>query len=213
MNVQVIDESTVEPILVEEAGLNVRAATDGNSPPAFLEAARITSLIKAAREACENFLNATIVLKTLEIALPAWYAYADRYRCDRIPLPQGLPKTAAVRLIESVIYTDTEGDDQTLAADQYRIDVYSRPPVLVPAYGVTWPAARYDINSIRVRYTAGYDLEATEPDVVPEAIRQAMHLYVAHYFANREAVAADTLAPLPLGAEYLLRPYRLELGV
>jgi len=209
MNFRIIDESTTEPITVAEAGENLRAATDGNSPPGYIEATRIGKLIKAARQACENYLNGSIVSKTIEIAVPAFYTFYDRSACYTwIPLPRG-----PVRLIESVTYVDTDGADQVLAADQYRIDLYSRPPRLHPAYGVTWPSARYDVNSIRVRYSAGYDLDATEPEEVPEPIRQAIHLYVAHYFANREAVALDNLAELPLGAVHLLTPYRLELGV
>ena len=36
----------------------------------------------------------------------------------------------------------------------------------------------------------------------------AMTLLVAHWFANREAVADAGLAPLPIGVEALLGPHR-----
>lgn len=199
----VISQSTDEPITVAEAAANLRLDPDG-SPPVYPESSRIQGLITAARIACENDLEVSLVAKTLEISLESWY----RPHCQAIELPYG-----PVRSIESVKYIDSSGNDTTLDADQYRTTIRHRMAVLIPAYGVSWPATRVDVDSIRIRYLAGYPSTDSPPETVPSTILQAMHLYIAHYFVNREAVDDNKLAPLPLGAESLLWFYRQRLGL
>lgn len=189
----------VEPILLGEAALNVRAFSDGAG--SYFEAARITKLIVAARVACENYLEMSLVLKTLQVTQESFYPAC-------IELPNG-----PVRSIVSVTYVDSNGDDVVLAADQYRLSTSSRMAVLRPAYGVTLPSARCETDSVRVRYIAGYPSADVTPEEVPETIRQAMHLYIAHWFVNREAVDVDGLMELPLGARFLLDQDRHGLGV
>lgn len=194
----VISESTTEPIALAEAVQNVRA-TEGS--PEALAGGSISKLIKTARQMCEEELELSLIQKTLEIAQRSFYP------CS-IELPQG-----PVRSIVSVTYVNTSGDDTVLAADQYRISPYESPTVLRPAYDVTWPDVRCDLDSIRVRYTVGYPSEDSPQQVVPEPILQAMHLFIAHYYAHREAVDDDTLMELPLGSRRLLSTYREGLGV
>lgn len=197
-----ISASTTEPILVEEAGENLRAQHDGNSPPTFYEGELIERLISVARQACEEYLELSLVAKTWEVA-------ADSFCCGDIELPYG-----PVRSIVSVTYVNTDGDDTVVAADQYRISPYGTVPTLRRAYNVSWPSdARTDLDSVRVRYTAGYPSADSPPQEVPELIRQAMHLYIGHYFEHREAVIDGTLMELPLGAKHLLDKMRTGLGV
>lgn len=57
--------------------------------------------------------------------------------------------------------------------------------------------------------TAGDD-----PMVVNDLIRAAILLTVGHLYANREDVAAGvSFAKIPVGAEYLLMPHRVKMGV
>ncbi|OZI21724.1 hypothetical protein CAL18_12415 [Bordetella genomosp. 7] len=57
--------------------------------------------------------------------------------------------------------------------------------------------------------TAGDD-----PMVVNDLIRAAILLTVGHLYANREDVAAGvSFAKMPVGAEYLLMPHRVKMGV
>jgi uncharacterized phiE125 gp8 family phage protein len=118
-----------------------------------------------------------------------------------------------VRGIVSVNYTDSDGDEATLAGDQYRLSTSSSMAVLRPAYGVSWPSTRCEPDAVRVQYTAGYSADESPPQAVPEPIRQAMHLCIAHFYANREAVDVNTLMELPLGVRALLTRYRQGLGV
>jgi uncharacterized phiE125 gp8 family phage protein len=44
---------------------------------------------------------------------------------------------------------------------------------------------------------------------VPEALRQAMRILLAHWYENRGLLAAGGSAPLPSGAAALIAPYRM----
>lgn len=185
--------SEVEPITLAQARLNLRVTDTA-------EDARILDLIIAARMACEQELELSLVAKTLEIAQDAFYPYV-------IALPCG-----PVRSVVSVTYQHgTTGADVVMDAADYRLNLYEG--TVQPLYGESWPTARCDVNSVRVRYTAGYPGTDSPAEAVPAPIRQAMHLYIGHYFTNREAVDFDTLRELPLGARYLLSTWRQGIGV
>lgn len=47
-------------------------------------------------------------------------------------------------------------------------------------------------------------------DGVPAALVQAMRMYVAHLYANREAAAETSLSEVPLGFFDLIDPHRLR---
>lgn len=201
MALKIITESATEPISLEQAAENLRVVPDNDSPPVYPEQARILKLIKAARQACEEELEMSLVEKTIEVTQHSFYP-----RC--IELPAG-----PVRGIESVKYLDSDGVDTTLAADQYRLSTSGRIAVLWPAYNVTLPTARYELDSVRVRYIAGYPADSP-PEDIPEPILQAMHLFIGHWFDVREAVNVGNItSELPLSARYLLAKYRKNLGV
>lgn len=199
---RIISESTDEPITLDEAADNLRVVLNNDSPPVYPEAGRILKLIKAARQSCEEDLELSLVFKTLEVTQDCLYPRT-------IELPGG-----PVRSIVSLTYVDEEGYDTALADDQYRLSTSGRMAVLYPAYGVTWPDHRRDHDSVRVIYTAGYPSLDSPPEVAPEPIIQAMHLCIAHWFANREAVDIGNITTeIPLGAQYLLGKYRRGMGV
>lgn len=223
-----ISESATEPISVNEAGFNLHAADDGNSPPVYVEAALIARNIKAARKKCEEELGLSLVTKTLEVAVSNFFTltdpsrnpiYTDQgYRDDYsnfigvngIYLPGG-----PIRSIVSVNYVNPEGVDIVMPPADYRFSRYTRRPIIVPSYGNYWPSVRTDIDAVRIRYTAGFPSTDSPPQGVPEPIIAAMHLLIAHLHNYREAVHSGTVSvgELPLGVRYLLSSYRTELGV
>jgi len=72
--------------------------------------------------------------------------------------------------IVAVEYLDQNGVVQTLDPAQYEL----ADNRLVPAFGSSWPAARCQPGSVRIRYEAGY--EASD---VPAPIRRAIMLMAA----------------------------------
>ena len=172
-----------EPLTVQEAKdfLRVEGTADDNV---------LDTLITAARLHAENILSRSLVTKTYE-------ARAD-YMHDGFILPR--PNLISVT---SIKYNDTDGVQQTLAADQYVADIYSAPARIVPAYGVYWPRARLEPNSVIIEYIAGYG----SAEDVPQNIKQAMLLHIGHMFENREATVEATVSEVPMGYKALMANY------
>lgn len=199
-------ESAVEPISVEEAGDHLRAANDGATPPVYVEAALIARCIKAARQACEEELELSLVNKRLEVSSDTWF---ERGSCDSyIELPYG-----PVISVESVNYLNDQGVDSLLDPAEYRISRYTTVPTLLPKYGGAFPSYRRDVDSVRVRYNVGYPSGDSPPLLLPEPVRTVMYLLIGHFYDNREGISDKTFSELPLGVCYLLGKYRQTLGL
>jgi uncharacterized phiE125 gp8 family phage protein len=182
MTVVVSTAPATEPVTITEAKLHLKV--DGTDDDNL-----ITALIKAARMQAENETRRALITQTIDVYLDAF--------ADEILLP---PITA----VTAITYTDTAGATQTLASNQYAVDIYSEPARVVPAYDVTWPETREQNNAVKIRCTAGWANAAA----VPEAIKSWMLLQIGHWYANREAAGAR-LDPLPF-IECLLDPYRVQ---
>lgn len=81
--------------------------------------------------------------------------------------------------LDSVKYYNSDGVDTTLVANtDYRVmGGGNEKSYVVPTYNGTWPSSvRSDLESVRVRYTAGHQL--TNPDSLPPPIKQAVLLAV-----------------------------------
>ena len=211
MGVKVYVANTVEPLTlaVVRAHLGIvpyelDSSGDGDHPHDEM----IMAMLGAAREWAENFTGRSIALKTYELAL-------DEFPDDEIRLPN-----PPVVSIDSVIYVDADEQVQTVDPSDYVLDNSQFcEGWLKPAIDFTWPATAAVMNAVKVRYVAGYaDPEpvSSDPaaDTLPYAIRAALLLMVGHLYANREAVSLTNMPfEVPLGAEYLLRPLRVRLGM
>ena len=61
------------------------------------------------------------------------------------------------------------------------------------------------LDAVRIAFDAGYGAA----DAVPQAIKQAILMIVAHWYEHRETVVVGTGAvDIPLGANALLSPFR-----
>ena len=175
---------THEPITVADAKLHLNIETTDDD-------IYITSLITAARQYVENFLQRTIITQT-------WSYYLDAFLREMV-LPQ--PKLISV---SAITYVDTGGTTQTLSSSIYQVDNFKEPARVVLAYGQSWPTTRSQINAVRIQYVAGYGADTQ----VPETIKQAIKIMIGHWFENREPVIVGTsVMPMPMSAESLLLPY------
>ena len=124
---------------------------------------------------------------------------------DAFPMYDGVSDKALIYLskgpatsITSVKYIDENGDEQTVNADDYRVDTISEPARIVSTDG--WYNAKTTINAVIVRYVVG-----TAASAVPAPIKQAMLLMISDMYEKRE----DSVKRLPTAAEYLMNPFRL----
>ena len=150
----------------------------------------ITALMAAAQRMVEGPTGCGLALKTSTwvLSLDSWPAQIDL-------------EFGPVASITSLTYLDAGGARQTLAGSDYLVDLTCRPARIVPAWGKSWPNTREQPGSVLITYVAGAATVAAD-------LTAAMTLLVAHWFANREAVADAGLAPLPIGVEALLGPHR-----
>lgn len=189
MKYLVIEAASLEPVSLALAKQQVRKDEDD-------EDEFISHLITTAREACENFTGLVLASQTVEVAF--WHLPSN-------PLTFGFgPVTEVV----SVKYFDANNAEQDLSAESYRLNQYVAPEQLIfdePAL----PELADRFDAVKIRVKAGND------GACPAAIKQAILLYVGHYYENREASinTGNNAAELPLGAQHLLQPYRVNMGV
>ncbi|MGE6740250.1 head-tail connector protein [Allorhizobium pseudoryzae] len=108
--------------------------------------------------------------------------------------------------VDAVRYKDTSGAWQTLASSAYRLlGKSSWKPELCAAYGTEWPAALSDRETVEIDFTAGYG----EVSDVPAPILQAIRLWVAHMYVERQLVTFSNPSEIPFGAAALLSPYKV----
>ncbi len=177
---------TVEPVSLVEAKRNLRiTAADSDD--------EILSLIKQSREQVETDTQLQLINATWVMTL------------DYFPAEIEIRKPP-VSSITSVAYIDFNGDSQTFLSTKYKLDDKSKPARLVPVFNDAWPTTRGEINAVTVTFVAGYGAAAT---AVPELAKRAMHLLIAHWFNNREAVIiGPTGSALPLAYKTIIQSLR-----
>lgn len=147
-------------------------------------------LIKSATDYAEQYCNRPILAST-------WAHYFDVFEN---PLKIAM---AGVRTIDSVVYQDSDDVEQTLAASAYYTDVYRHPMVLMPVD--SFPNTFDRPNAVTVTVSAGF-LDGA----VPEAIRHAILMMVAHHFENRESAVLGTIGTeVPMSAKMLMDAHRV----
>lgn len=177
-----------EPLTLTEAKAHLRVEHTS-------EDTLITALIVAARTHAEAFTRRAFVTQTWDLFLDAFPD--DAATPIRIPLP-------SLVTVDSISYVDDAGATQVWGSSNYLVDNKSDPARVTPAYNVSWPATRDQVNAVTVRFTAGYGNAAA----VPQAIKQAMLLIIGHLYEHREAVSDFQVYEVPQAAEYLLWPHR-----
>lgn len=178
---KLITPPSVEPVSRDEVKLHCRIGGDE-------ENAKIDAFITAARQAVECgeswSLERTLNTTTWRITL------------DRFPglYPIELPRPPLIG-ITSITYRDPTGTEQTVDSSTYRVDADATPGRVLLAPNQFWPTTESQIGAIKITYTAGYGPTASD---VPEAIRQAILMFVGDMYARRETLVTGTIvSPLP----------------
>jgi len=142
----------------------------------------LAAYIRATREHFERICGRAFVTQTWDFTIDRewpWSIDIDTHRHEQlIELPR-----PPCQSVTSISYVDGSGNTQTLASNQYLVDVTNVIGRIYPAYGVTWPAVRCQAKAITVRFVSGY---GAGPGAVPEDLRQAARLQLSHYFDNRQ---------------------------
>ncbi len=175
-----------EPVSLSEAKNHLRVTESD-------EDALILGLIRAAREQVEADTGRPLLSQT-------WQLVVDNFSGD-LELKPGTVS------IVSVKYQGTDNVEQTLADTVYELRERGLVPSLALQYDQTWPDVLSHPNSVTIEFTAGY----SEPDFVPQPIKQAMLLLISHLYENREVAAGIKLELVPMAYDCLLSSYRIPV--
>ena len=175
-----------EPVTLAEAKLFLRVEHDDDDD-------LIEALIAGSRIHVEAQTRRALITQTWRLTRDAW---PDNGRLGVLPVP--LASLVAARTY------DAAGTAHTIDTAVFTLDKASAPALLAFMPGAL-PAPGRAAAGIEVDITAGYGASAAS---VPEPLRQAIRLLVAHWYDNRGLVGSEA-AMLPASVAALLAPYRV----
>lgn len=180
------------PVSLAEAKANCRVDAQNTD-----EDGLISSLISAATSMLDGYsgiLGRCLVTQTWEVTTDSVT------RCIRLPFP-------ATDVVIEV--RDSSGGSDTVLASNYSLLQDERGSYVRFNDDYSYPSDLAEVAAVRIEVEAGYG----DPADVPAAIRQAILLLVAHWFANREAVNVGNItSALPFAVDALITPFR-RIGV
>lgn len=197
----------VEPVPYGEAAAHLRLTSD-------TESALVHGHIRAARMAVESWTGRALITQQWRLSLDAWPGPTGnmglvRPAAGATPRHIVLPRPPLQSVTQVALYDD--GDVQTLwPTSNYYVDSARVPGRLVLRDGAVPPRPGRAANAIEIDFTCGY---GASPGEVPEPMRQAMLILIAHFHENRELVDnSGKTETVPMSVAGLLAPYR-QLGV
>ncbi|MFN3659567.1 MAG: head-tail connector protein [Pseudolabrys sp.] len=186
MSSLLITAPAAEPLTLAEARAFLRV--EHNDDDALIEA-----LIAGARIHVEAQTRRALITQSWRLIFDAWPADG---RIEVRPAPLQTLTAARVH--------DANGEAQAIDTQAFVANLGASALAFMP-----WalPAAGQSAAGIELDVTVGYGAAASD---VPEPLRQAVRLLVAHWYENRGLVAASGQgAALPAGVAALIAPYRV----
>jgi uncharacterized phiE125 gp8 family phage protein len=181
---RLIEPPSEDVISLEQARRN--SSVDGDDHDEML-----VELIQQARNYCEEQTDVCLLTATWEMTF-------DKFPCGSKPIE--LPRWPA-QSIESVLYTDGAGDEQSIELDQLRlrIDDLGRGRLARAAWA-TWPITLDTPDAVKIQFKAGW----LTPEAVPAVWTRAQLMLVSWWFEQREAGVYGQAARAPIGVDDLL---------
>ena len=200
MGVKLITPAATTPVSLDEAKAHLRVASNDDDTA-------ISGYIEAATKMCEAFTGRAFIDQTWQLVLDSFPTGID--------LEIKIPKPPLIEIVD-IAYDDPDGAPVSIVADQYFVDNVSEPGWVVPANAsLSWPTPISAINSVRIRFRAGYvDNNSPQGAAVPGDIKSAILLTIGNFYEQREGqVVGSQVYQLPWGIEQLLRQHRVLLGM
>lgn len=177
---------TVEPLSLAEAKAHLRLETAADD-------ALVTSLIITSRLHVEAALGIALTTQQWTLVLDTWPARGT----VAIPM-RPVTQVSAVRVRAA------DGTPADLDPASYILEGAGLPPRLVAANGAL-PQPGRAAGGIEIDFTAGFGSAAAD---VPQPIRHAVKLLVAHWYEHREPIEIGSPATaIPAAVSELLKPY------
>jgi uncharacterized phiE125 gp8 family phage protein len=186
MSALLLTPPAIEPVSLAEAKAWLRVDHDDDDDV-------ITALIAGSRIHVEAQTRRALITQSWRLSFDGWPADG---RIDVRPAP--LKALSAVRVYDAAGVTH-DVDLQAFVLDKANASLAFAPWAL--------PAPERIVAGIELDVAVGYGDAAVD---VPEPLRQAIRLLVAHWYENRGVVSTATnVAVLPSSVTALLAPYRM----
>lgn len=190
MITKIVTPPTVYPVSLDEAKEHlVISSQDDNT--------YVNALIAAATNQVENLTGRKLITQT-------WKSFYQEW--DEFTLPYG-----QLQSVTGVYYVDSDGDTNEWTTADYDVDTNSDPGKVKLGYNKTYPTDTLDTNNpIYVQYVCGYGLAAS----VPDELKHAIKLLIAHHYENREPVIVGhmfkiAMEALPFSVDALTMNHRI----
>ena len=176
----------VEPLLLAEAKAFLRIETNDDDNV-------VTALIAGARTHVETQTRRALITQSWRLSFDFWPANG---RLSIVPAP--------LRVLAAARVYDASNVAQTVDTAAFVLDKGASALIVAP-WGV--PAPGRAQAGIELDVTVGYGDAAAD---VPEPLRQAIRLLVAHWYENRGLVTTGVdYSTLPQSIAALIAPYRV----
>jgi uncharacterized phiE125 gp8 family phage protein len=179
-------EPAIEPLSLAEAKAFLRVETDDDD-------ALISALIAAARLHVESQTQLALITQRWRMVFDCWP------RHGRIAV-----RPAPLKAVDAARVFDAGGHAHPIDMQAFVPDLGASMLAFMP-----WsvPVTTRIAAGIEIDVTVGFGDAAAD---VPEPLRQAIRLLVAHWYDNRGLIAADReSAVMPASAAALIAPYRV----
>jgi uncharacterized phiE125 gp8 family phage protein len=190
-----VNQPTSEALTLEEVKQQCRV--DAVDDDAFLG-----RCIKAAREMVEGPDGAGIALMAA-----SWEMKMDCFPAE-VHIPMG-----PVLSVDSIEYADGAGMNQTLDSADFQWRKGKFEARIKPAHGKSWPSTRGQFDAVTVTFKAGYpgtNADTVDRKMIPESLRVAMMMLIAHWNENREtSVVGKMPADVAFGFESIMNQFRV----
>ena len=178
----------LEPVTLAQAKDFIRVAHDDDDDV-------IAALIAGSRIHVEAQTRRALITQSWRLVRDAW---PENGRIAILPVP--LATLAAARIYLA------NGTTQAIDIAGFAVDRAAAPAMLSFTRGALTVPER-SVGGIEIDVTCGY---GDTPEDVPEPMRQAIRLLVAHWYENRGLVlAGQTVVVLPETVSALIAPYRV----
>ena len=185
MSAILLTAPAIEPVSLDEAKAHLRVEHSDDDEV-------VAALIAGSRIHVEAQTRRALITQS-------WRLTADGWPQDgRLPVVPG----PLQELVAARVY-DFEGVARTIAIEAFVLDRGASALAFAP-----WalPSPGRLAAGIELDVTVGYGDAAID---VPEPLRQAIRLLVAHWYENRGLAAIGTVTVLPSTVAALLAPYRM----
>lgn len=212
---EVTTAPAAEPLSTAEAKSLCRVETGVTADDTLID-----TLVTAARRNVEKRTGLALIDQTVTQFLDAWPVAAGgapAYLPDEGPLalldagPRGIAHVQLmgnpVQSVTSITTYDDADSGTVWASTNYQLSIQGSRARVSPRNGVAWPAAVRGMDAIKIIFVTGFGSAGSN---VPEDIRRAIGLMVAHWYENREAASEGALQSIPVGVDALLEPYRIH---